>query len=354
MFDSIKMSCLSLLFILIFSCEIAKTFVLPEEVCGPISCRPGRECRAGDPGGEPHCDCIQRCPDNWKPVCGSDGTSYDNHCELHRAACITGSPISPLHSGFCRKDREIMVNEDFFEEMNLTTESSETNHTILLPTACFENDRNRLREFMISWFQLISKSQVWYSHGMTYPEELWGHFFNMDSNGDNYLDSEEMLDYLNKNKTEGKHKERNKELRQMCLDALVEEGDRNFDWRLSYSEYKALLSHSYIPSSKVCNLDGQMFEDGKETSVECNGCVCACGKWICTSNKCQDGFRNQSNFLNFIDKSNPTSNNNNNNNLISKATVEEEDKDYSDEEEYSDEDYEYPEDDPDVQDIDWF
>ena len=38
--------------------------------------------------------------------------------------------------------------------------------------------------------------------------------------------------------------------RQLCLDALVEEGDRNFDWRLSFEEYKLLLSDSYKPSRK--------------------------------------------------------------------------------------------------------
>ena len=31
-----------------------------------------------------------------------------------------------------------------------------------LTAACFENDRNRLREFIISWFMLNSKKQSWY------------------------------------------------------------------------------------------------------------------------------------------------------------------------------------------------
>ena len=38
--------------------------------------------------------------------------------------------------------------------------------------------------------------------------------------------------------------------RQLCLDALVEEGDKNFDWRLSFQEFKDLLSDSFRPSSK--------------------------------------------------------------------------------------------------------
>ena len=38
--------------------------------------------------------------------------------------------------------------------------------------------------------------------------------------------------------------------RQLCLDALVEEGDENFDWRLSFGEFKRLLSQSFQPSVK--------------------------------------------------------------------------------------------------------
>ena len=38
--------------------------------------------------------------------------------------------------------------------------------------------------------------------------------------------------------------------RQLCLDALVEEGDENSDWRLSFGEFKRLLSESFEPSVK--------------------------------------------------------------------------------------------------------
>ena len=48
---------------------------------------------------------------------------------------------------------------------------------------------------------------------MSYAEELWGHFYSMDSNADQFLDSTEMLEYLNKNKTDGKHGKKNNQLR---------------------------------------------------------------------------------------------------------------------------------------------
>ena len=43
------------------------------------------------------------------------------------------------------------------------------------------------------------------------------------------------------------------EHRQLCLDALVEEGDINHDWRLDFQEFKNIFSGSYLhpkPSSK--------------------------------------------------------------------------------------------------------
>ena len=36
------------------------------------------------------CICQRKCPERKHPVCGSDGVAYENHCELHREACIQG------------------------------------------------------------------------------------------------------------------------------------------------------------------------------------------------------------------------------------------------------------------------
>jgi len=292
--------------------------------CTGVSCRPGRQCLSSVPGLA-ECVCISHCPDRWKPVCGSDGISYDSHCELHRAACNKEEHISPLHPGFCRGDREALIaRQEFIQQLSLWEEERDetvTAPSIPLPDACFQNDRDRLREFIMNWFQLSAKKQVWYSPGMTAGEQLWAHFTAMDRQkgtnmSDSSLDSGEWLHYLDRNKTQGEKVNR---MRQLCLDALIEEGDTNFDWRLSFAEFRRLLSPSYRPHRAFCGLNGERFEDGAETAVECNGCVCACGKWICTSNMCQQGFQD----------------------VISEGK-----DDYEDEED--------PEDDPDVQDIRWF
>lgn len=35
-----------------------------------------------------------------------------------------------------------------------------------------------------------------------------------------------------------------------------------------------------------CALEDEVFEDGAETHMECNKCVCACGNWVCTALTC--------------------------------------------------------------------
>lgn len=40
------------------------------------------------------CVCQRYCAHRKKPICGTDGMVYENHCELHRAACILERPIT--------------------------------------------------------------------------------------------------------------------------------------------------------------------------------------------------------------------------------------------------------------------
>jgi len=45
--------------------------------------------------------CNQACLLNWAPVCGSDGVTYGNSCELESTACTKGASIVLAHSGEC-------------------------------------------------------------------------------------------------------------------------------------------------------------------------------------------------------------------------------------------------------------
>jgi len=137
------------------------------------------------------------------------------------------------------------------------------------------------------------------------------------------------------------------EKRQLCVDALVEEGDANSDWRLNVGEFSQLFDSSYLPSDKSCNLNGLDYHDGRTTSLECNSCICACGKWICTSEKCPQHPEFSHQHLSLSKNAEPAQN-----------LDDYDEKDYNNSEEedddYSEDDYDLPEEDPDVQDIRWF
>lgn len=42
----------------------------------------------------------------------------------------------------------------------------------------------------------------------------------------------------------------------------------------------------YLRVREECALEDEVFEDGAETRMECNKCVCACGNWVCTALTC--------------------------------------------------------------------
>ncbi|XP_001181022.2 serine protease inhibitor dipetalogastin isoform X1 [Strongylocentrotus purpuratus] len=62
-----------------------------------------------NPADDPYSDggpCPNACPDNkWKPVCGTDGKTYETLCHLRYEACMPGTPdVSLAHIGECAGD----------------------------------------------------------------------------------------------------------------------------------------------------------------------------------------------------------------------------------------------------------
>ena len=59
-----------------------------------------------------------------------------------------------------------------------------------------------------------------------------------------------------------------------------------------------------------CKREKRNYEDGTKIKVDCNGCTCSCGKWICTSKLCQEEHpfnredMSENDFYNYADMDN--------------------------------------------------
>uniref|UniRef100_A0A3B4FXQ7 Follistatin-like 1a n=1 Tax=Pundamilia nyererei TaxID=303518 RepID=A0A3B4FXQ7_9CICH len=235
--------------------------VMDESVCARTFCGAGRECVSTD-RGEPVCRCLQQCDMSEHWVCGSNGKSYRNHCELHRDACITQTKI---HVDGCLKP----VSFSRFT----------------LAVVCFLSDRDWMRERVIQWIQKEVKDFDGVFVSQAYDD------------GDSQLDSNEFLRFLKHNETAlnitySDTLQTNLLLRSLCVDALIELSDENADWKLSLTEFINCLTPTYHPTERKCALEDEVFEDGAETQMECNKCVCACGNWVCTALTC-NGAKHQ-------------------------------------------------------------
>ncbi|KAM8977764.1 follistatin-related protein 1 [Pelodytes ibericus] len=262
---------LPLLALLVLSCAQAlEESKSKSKICANVFCGAGRECAVTEKG-DPTCLCIEKCKSHKRPVCGSNGKTYLNHCELHRDACLTGSKIQVDYDGHCK------------EKTSDTPAAS--------PVVCYQTDRDELRRRVIQWLEAEIIPDGWFSKGNNYSEIL-DRYFKSSDDGDSRLDSSEFLKFLEQNQTAVNittymDPETNKILKGLCVEALIELSDENADWKLSFNEFLKCLNPSFNPPEKKCALEDETYEDGAETQVQCNRCVCACGNWVCTAMACE-------------------------------------------------------------------
>ncbi|NXP38552.1 FSTL1 protein, partial [Leiothrix lutea] len=240
------------------------------KICANVFCGAGRECAVTEKG-EPTCLCIEKCKPHKRPVCGSNGKTYLNHCELHRDACLTGSKIQVDYDGHCKEKKSENPAASPALQCHISKQESKMQLLLWEYSQDFgaKNAALQCQESCQDLKKLVSFDD-----------------------GDSRLDSTEFLKFVEQNETAINittymDQETNKLLRGLCVDALIELSDENADWKLSFNEFLKCLSPSFNPPEKKCALEDETYEDGAETEVECNRCVCACGNWVCTAMTCE-------------------------------------------------------------------
>ena len=100
-----------------FFSQVAKEDPLLAQ-CKGVKCRAGRECRVLS-SGTAECVCMRECPKRSHPICGSNGIAYENHCELHREACLKGIHIHPVFGQIsCQDDPMAKLKREVEKSMD--------------------------------------------------------------------------------------------------------------------------------------------------------------------------------------------------------------------------------------------
>lgn len=74
----------------------------PTNPCGHLSCPPNSRCIVGT-NGTAKCACAKNsCPQLNEFVCGSNGKTYRNTCEMEYDSCDSNETITAAHKGHCR------------------------------------------------------------------------------------------------------------------------------------------------------------------------------------------------------------------------------------------------------------
>lgn len=246
--------------------------------CDNVFCGVGRECVEGLTK-EPVCDCIERCYEPPSPICASDDVTYDNECEMHRAACSAGTVLRKIADGSCKKEEEL--------EKKLMEEEKRKSPQ---PVVCREKDRNEMRSKLLTWMKTVELGLE--TEGRGYKQMLKDLFLVLDENNDTKLDTMEFVKLLEGNETVSdiltKDKHTNPLLRGLCADALIAITDINSDYMLDFDEFMKCLDPKFSLPHKKCELGDRKYADGDEVPQGCNNCVCACGKWVCTAINCEN------------------------------------------------------------------
>uniref|UniRef100_H2ZG17 Follistatin-related protein 5 n=1 Tax=Ciona savignyi TaxID=51511 RepID=H2ZG17_CIOSA len=94
-------------------------------------CYLGQKCQVDERTGRAICVCKSHCKPIKKPVCGTDGLYYENHCEMHRSACVVGKDVYDARHKDCFYQRSTCESGELkiFQDRLLDFHESKSRYT---------------------------------------------------------------------------------------------------------------------------------------------------------------------------------------------------------------------------------
>ncbi|KAG8190293.1 hypothetical protein JTE90_012583 [Oedothorax gibbosus] len=250
---------------------------LENDPCETTVCGRGRECEV-NPLGEAVCVCVRACKKRKKPVCGTDGHYYANHCELHRAACLTGDEILIDHRDACLKRKHLdkkakPTKPAFYHEtrpdgpapswrnlppFEAKTEAPDSNQDST-QRECSHEDYDFMKENLLVFNN--EKLMDSKKSGNEYLVSIM--FSHYDQNNNGQLEAEELW--------QAAERDHLGQLSASCILAdmlLFDDGDR--DGRLNINEFYLAFSVSVVSLDKALEVNHVTARVGDNVEVKCD------------------------------------------------------------------------------------
>nr|XP_060634748.1 follistatin-related protein 5 isoform X2 [Anolis sagrei ordinatus] len=179
---------------------------VPLGSCENKYCGLGRHCIVNRGTGQAECACMEHCKPHYKPVCGSDGEFYENHCEVHRTACLKKQKITIVHNEDCFFKGDNCKSVEYNKMKNLLLDLQNRRYMLQTRERSFE-DKMALKKLLVD--QMFK-------------------YYDSDNNG--LVDSNELAQVI-------KQDELGKDLSDCSLFDLLKYDDYNSDKHLCLEEF---------------------------------------------------------------------------------------------------------------------